>query len=285
MNNSKDLFQEFLKQIILKDDPDENRSMAYMVFDKLFGLSRTDVLSNSAIDSSVEKINKLKEIAERINRQEPIQYILGETYFFDRQFYVDNRVLIPRPETEELVRLIVNHCELSPSKHPKILDIGTGSGCIPITLALELPHADVYACDISKDALQVASQNAASLKANVTFFECDILQEEISHSSFEIIVSNPPYITLKEKHSMMPNVIDHEPHLALFVDDDDPLVFYKAITTKAKMILLPRGLVVVEINEQYGDSVKQLFLKNGFTSVEIIKDLSGKDRIVKGILA
>lgn len=284
MNKSKDLFQEFLKQITLKDDYDENHSMAYMVFHKLFGLSRTDILSDRAIDLCIENLNGLKVIAERINRHEPIQYILGEAYFFGRHFHVDNRVLIPRPETEELVRLMKSECEAAQLKHPKILDIGTGSGCIPISLALEIPHADIYACDISKGALNVASQNAASLKANVTFFECDILQEEISYSPFNIIVSNPPYITLKEKVSMMPNVIDHEPHLALFVTDNDPLIFYKAIATKAKMLLIAGGLIVVEINEHYGEPVKQLFLQNGFTNVEIMKDLSGKDRIVRGKL-
>lgn len=284
MNKSKYLFQEFLKQITLKDDVDENHSIAYMVFDQIFGLSRTDILADREADLSTEKINRLKEIVERINRNEPIQYILGEAYFFDRLFHVDTRVLIPRTETEELVRLIKDECGAAQLKHPKILDIGTGSGCIAITLALEIPHAHVYACDVSEGALEVAQQNATSLNADVTFVKCDILREKISYTSFDIIVSNPPYIGLKEKMSMMPNVIDYEPHLALFVPDDDPLIFYKAITSNAKIILVPGGMLLFEINEQYGEPAKQLFLQNGFTNVEIIKDLSGKDRIVSGKL-
>ncbi len=283
MNNSKVLFQEFLKQITLKDAHEENSSVAYLVFEHLFGLSRTDILSEKTIVETKTNRQKLHEIIQRINKNEPIQYILGQSEFYGRTFKVNHAVLIPRPETEELVRLIKDETYLK--KEVTILDIGTGSGSISIILALEIPHAKIFATDISETALQVAKYNAASLHASVSLMKHDILNDEISNEGFDVIVSNPPYITLQEKSTMMKNVIDHEPHLALFVPDKEPLLFYEAIVSKAKHALKKNGLLAVEINEQYGEAIKQLYLAHGFIDVNIIKDLSGKDRIVKGILS
>jgi release factor glutamine methyltransferase len=213
MNNSKTLFQDFLSQITLNEDKAEIISMAHLVFDRVLGISKTDLLSQKQIPATANDLEKLDSIVKRINQHEPIQYILGEADFFGRRFRVNASVLIPRPETEELVR------EVKIFSHPTaaILDIGTGSGCIPITLALEISGAKVSATDVSDKALVVAKENAKNLKAEVHFLQHNILTEEIPFRNLDIVVSNPPYIALSEKESMAPNVKDFEPHLALFV--------------------------------------------------------------------
>jgi len=290
MKNSKALFQYLVQQITLNEDPDEIHNMAYYILENLVGLSRTDILSERSIDSSFSE-EKIREVVKRINQHEPLHYILGEAYFFGRKFMVNPAVLIPRPETEELVQVILSEIKKQPTSSEadsdkiKILDIGTGSGCIPITLALEVPNASVFAVDISEDALQVAWQNSDLLSASVTFSKLDILKDEIPFQYLDVIVSNPPYIALSEKKDMRHNVVDYEPHLALFVEENDPLIFYKAITSKSKNVLKPGGLLAVEINERFGKETAELFELNNFQNVEIIKDLSGKERIVKGILS
>ncbi len=290
MKNSKALFQDLVKQIVLNEDQDEIHSMAYQMLENLLGLSRTDILSEKQIDTSKIEV-KLSDLVKRINQHEPLQYIFGEAYFFGRKFIVNSSVLIPRPETEELVSLILTEIKdrLVQSKGIstgiKILDIGIGSGCIPISLALEISDAEVYGIDISEDALQVAKQNANRLEADVHFSKLDILNNEIPFLDLDIVVSNPPYIAMSEKKDMRNNVIQYEPHLALFVEENDPLIFYKAISLKSKRVLNPGGMLAVEINERFGKEVANLFQQNNFKKVEIIKDLSGKDRIVKGILS
>jgi release factor glutamine methyltransferase len=283
MHNSKALFQEFLDQISSKENKEETRSMAFMVFENLLGLSKTDVLANRAIEVTSKQSQSLVDISQRIKQQEPIQYILGEADFLGRKFIVDGSVLIPRPETEELVVLITNDLRSKKlNRQFRILDIGTGSGCIPITLALEL-SAEVFAYDISEAALDLAHRNAKSLKANVSFSKHDILKEEIKQHDLDVIVSNPPYITLREKSAMMKNVVGYEPHLALFVPDDDPLLFYKVIAAKSKKALKSQGYLYVEINEQYAKHVADLFASFGYQDISIFKDLSGKNRIVRCI--
>jgi release factor glutamine methyltransferase len=281
MNKSKALFQEFLDQISSKEDMNENRSVAYLVFKKLFNLSQTDILADREVELTTQQKEKLNAIIERIKQHEPIQYILGEAEFLGRKFLVDSSVLIPRPETEELVLLVKKKLQSKKSEtNVRIVDVGTGSGCIPISLALEIPSSEVFALDVSEKALQTAKQNAKTLDADVTFLKCDILLQEIPLQLLDVVVSNPPYVTMKEKSDMMKNVVEYEPHVALFVPDNDPLLFYKAIAIKAKHVLRADGILLVEINEQYGQSVADLFSLNGYKDISIFKDLSGKERIV-----
>ncbi len=226
--------------------------------------------------------DQIENFIQQVNSHKPIQYILGECEFYGRTFAVSDHVLIPRPETEELVREVIHYCKQQ-KRRLRIIDIGTGSGCIPITLALESKDTEVYATDVSEDALTVAKLNAQSLQAPVKFFLHDILKDDLLIDNIDVVVSNPPYITYREKDSMKENVLQFEPHLALFVPDDDPLLFYKAIVTKSKKVLNDGGLLAVEINERFGDHVATLFSDMEFTSVERIKDIFGKERIVKGL--
>jgi release factor glutamine methyltransferase len=286
MKNSKTLFQDFVKQVTLPERAEEISGIAFLVFENLFRLSKTDIFSEKPIDVSKDHEARLTDILLRINHREPIQYILGEADFFGRKFEVNPAVLIPRPETEELVSEILDfYGKTSTLKKLHILDIGTGSGCIAITLSLAIKDAQVYASDVSLDALTVARRNAERLKADVSFIHNDILKEEITANGLDVIVSNPPYITFEEKNNMNENVVRHEPHLALFVSNDDPVIFYKAIVQKSKKMLRPEGTLWVEINEQHGNEVMQLLLKSGFRNVKIIRDLSGKERMVWGMLA
>jgi release factor glutamine methyltransferase len=280
MTNSKTLFYDLRDNITLAESSDEICSIIYLVLDHVVGLSRADILSEKKIELTAQMKEKLEGIIARLNAHEPVQYIIEETEFYGRKFSVNASVLIPRPETEELVRLVLTFLK---HKTPRILDIGTGSGCIPITLALALPGAVVSATDISGEAIAVATNNAKNLNASVNFFVHNILEESLPFRDLDCIVSNPPYITEKEKVDMSRNVVDYEPHLALFVPDHDPLRFYAVIADKSFRSLKHDGLLVVEINEQFGKQVAELFSKTGFDQVEIHKDLFGKDRMVKGL--
>ena len=278
MTNSKKLFDELANSVRLDESRDEIHSIIYLLLKDKFGLSKTDIMTGREIESG--KLDSLAGILDRINRKEPIQYILGKAEFYERQFVVNNSLLIPRPETELLVRSVIdNHIPT-----PTILDIGTGTGCIAITLALEIPTSQVYAIDISDDALTVAKQNAQTLKAKVHFSKWDILSDKVINQKFDVLVSNPPYITEAEKRAMKSNVLDFEPHLALFVTDGDPLIFYRTIAKKGRSLLKSGGKVFVEINERFGSNVSDLFVSEGYTDVQILKDLDGKDRIVMATL-
>ncbi|HOX82079.1 MAG TPA: peptide chain release factor N(5)-glutamine methyltransferase, partial [Chryseolinea sp.] len=253
MKNSKALFHDLVKQIMPNEDLVEKQSITYQLMENIFGLTQTDILSEKHIDISAFEI-LLADILKRINSHEPLQYILGEAYFFGRKFKVNSSVLIPRPETEELVNLIISEMKRRPTlstERIRIMDIGTGSGCIPISLGLEIQNAEVFAIDISEGALEVAKQNAHDLHAGVQFMQLDILNADIPFQNLDVVVSNPPYIALSEMKMMSNNVVDYEPHLALFVEENDPLVFYRVIATKSKSVLKPGGLLVVEINERF----------------------------------
>ncbi len=278
MTNSKTLFHQLQKKITLAEDQEEIKSILSLLFEKEFGLNRTEILAEKEI-KTIDTIALEKQI-ERINNHEPIQHILGEADFLGRLFKVNSSVLIPRPETELLVQLVKEEKLQSPT----ILDIGTGSGCIAISLALEIPSAIVHALDSSEEALSIAKENATQLKSNVNFFQLDILNQSVPLKNLDAIVSNPPYVTEKEKATMNKNVLDYEPHLALFVADNDPLKFYKVIAEKRKQLLKPNGKIFVEINQQFGKEVAELFDNYGYKS-EIIKDMEGKDRVVKATLA
>jgi len=233
-----------------------------------------------------KKLNILLESSKRLQQQEPIQYITGQTEFFGLPFYVNPSVLIPRPETEELVSWILNDIETSKLKTKgfKILDIGSGSGCIPISIRKNLPEADVYAIDISKRALETASENARLNKVEINFTQKDILQTDSLGLKYDIIVSNPPYIRNLEKMEIKKNVLDNEPHLALFVEDDEPLIFYDKIASLAKLNLKQKGLLYFEINQYLGVKTTELLKLLGFRNIELRRDIFGKDRMIKASL-
>ena len=250
------------------------------------------------MDYRIDQLYDFQDIIHRLKAQEPVQYIIGETEFYGRKFKVTSDTLIPRPETEELVLLTINsyksrneqlligNKKIFNSQSPlSILDMGTGSGCIAISLACELPNAQVYAYDISENALKVAKENAVMNNVNVIFEQVDVLNPSPSSlPPFSIIVSNPPYVMTAEKLEMEQNVLDYEPHLALFVENSNPLIFYKAITEFASKNLINQGLCIVEINQAFGLETAELFWNHGFRYVEVIKDMFGKDRMVKAIL-
>jgi release factor glutamine methyltransferase len=234
---------------------------------------------NAAITDKEE--SQLRQFAERLMRHEPVQYVLNEAWFCGLKFYVDKNVLIPRPETEELVEWVISNCKF-PVDTLSILDIGTGSGCIPIALKRKLRKAEVWSCDISEAALQVAKKNAETIGVDVNFLLLDFLNKEKRDQLplFDIIISNPPYVPEKEKQQIRPNVLNHEPHTALFVPDNDALVFYKAIAEFGKDHLKPDGVIYAEIHEYLGEVVSNLFNSGGYRTV-IKKDMQGKERMVK----
>lgn len=260
----------------------EINSFNRLIIEKLTGYSRTEVYINKNTLFSVEQQQVIESIIEKLKKFVPIQYILGETEFYGLPFKVNESVLIPRPETEELVDWIRN--ENSVEAELNILDIGTGSGCIAIALKHEFIHSTVDAFDISEKALATAASNANLNKLEVSFEVFDILNAPEVYKRWNIIVSNPPYVTENEKSDMSPNVLDHEPHLALFVPDLDPLLFYRKIALFAQQHLQPKGKLYFEINRKTGVECADLLAKIGFSEIEIRKDISGNDRMVRGVL-
>jgi release factor glutamine methyltransferase len=257
----------------------ERRAIVFILLEHYLRLRNVDVMLDKPIATTEAQPN-WDEIIKRLNQNEPIQHIIGSTFFCGLEFKVSPSVLIPRPETEELVRLVVKDC--SWEEDPvTIVDIGTGSGCIAIALDRFLPYGKVYGWDVSDDALSVATENARQLLAEVIFEKYDILSEDTFEGKFDCVVSNPPYITHSEQSQMEPNVLRFEPHLALFVEDEDPFLFYRAIASFCTKHLKANGICYVEINEQFGQATKQIFTEKGFSQVEIIQDIHGKDRIVK----
>lgn len=274
--NSKDLFRSMVSGITIAESTGEKESIAYLIMHSLFGTRREHIMAGKEITYDDKELD---DIVARINNNEPVQYILQEAEFYGRLFFVDRNVLIPRPETELLVREVLDYSR--DKKSFKILDVGVGSGCIAVTLACELPEAAVTATDVSNGAIEVAHKNSLTFNTYVDFFVNDILSEDLPVNDVDIIVSNPPYVAQAESSMMSPNVLDHEPHIALFVPDNDPLVFYRAIAMQAAKI--KTAAVFVEINEKYGREVRAIFEENGFNA-EIIKDIDRKDRIVKSFL-
>jgi release factor glutamine methyltransferase len=281
MTNSKALFRDFIDSLTLNETRAEMESIAYLAFETVLGLSKTQIMAGKQIAND-DLIAQLQQVVSRLNQNEPIQYILREATFFGRSFIVDPAVLIPRPETEDLVHIVLDHAKKQ-NKKLTILDVGTGSGCIAITLAIELPRCEIIAIDISADALCVAVANARKLKAPVRFEQHDVLRR--LPFSVDVIVSNPPYIPERERIGMPRNVVDFEPEIALFVSDGDPLVFYRELISRANESLTPNGLLAAEINERFGKEVFELFIGHNFRDVEILKDVYGKERIIKGILS
>lgn len=260
----------------------EARAVTDYVLDVCFGLSKADILCGAVEEMTAEKTAELNKIFGRLMEGEPVQYVLGRAEFSGRWFNVRPGVLIPRPETEELCAWITADSKASAS--PKVLDIGTGSGCIAITLQLDMPESKVTAWDISADALDVARENAQQLGANVNFVKLDALNAK-PEGEWDVIVSNPPYICEKEKKDMAVNVLEHEPHTALFVPDADPLLFYRAITRLAVQTLSKGGRLYFEINPIYADDTCRMMQAEGMTAVELRSDMYGKQRMAKGVKA
>jgi release factor glutamine methyltransferase len=226
---------------------------------------------------------KLQLILGRLLKHEPVQYVLGEADFFGLKFIVSQNVLIPRPETEELVEWAIAFAKNNRENGLKILDIGTGTGCIPIALAKTLSLAHIEACDISEGALEIANENNELNATRVKFFKLDILEEPLAENNYDLIISNPPYIAKSEKNDLAPHVLNYEPHLALFAPAEDALIFYKTIAKKALTGLKSTGILLFEIHAAKGHEVVELLIDLGYKEVELKQDISGKDRMVKGI--
>ena len=262
----------------------EINSFFYLLTDAVLGMKRIDVSLNIDTLIEPESYQKFQSAVERLQNYEPIQYILGDTEFYGLTFNVDSSVLIPRPETEELVEWIINSHKNK--KELSILDIGTGSGCIAIALAKHLPQAKVYALDVSQAALKVAKRNAELNAVTIEFIEVDVLnllkEDVLKVLNLDIIVSNPPYVRELEKEMMTANVLKYEPHLALFVTNDDALLFYRKITQLSKKILRANGQLYFEINEYLGEETKLLMEHEGFKHIALKQDIFDKDRMIKG---
>lgn len=266
-------------------DNREAANIADWVMEHVTGMRKIDRIMYKQQPMPPEQLTQIQQYTQELLAHKPVQYVLHEAWFYGMAFYVDEHVLIPRPETEELVEWVLatgNRQSAIGNTSLSILDIGTGSGCIPISLKKKLPQATVYACDVSEQALAVATKNAATQQTVVQFLQADFLNTESwpTLPDVDVIVSNPPYIPHHNQSSMLQNVLAWEPHLALFVPNDNALVFYDAIARFAKGKLRPGGSIFVEIHEDLGPQTKAFFEANGFTA-SIKKDLQGKDRMVK----
>ena len=295
-------YEELRKRLTSVYDEREAQAVARWVLDEAFDLSLTDICCGKVSQLSADDARRLEAMTRRLEQAEPVQYGLGHAPFAGHSFEVSPAVLIPRPETEELVHWAVQSAEAmtnaeaqasaasqasaetqaSPSLH--ILDIGTGSGCIAISVALALPRATVQAWDLSPQALAQARSNAQRLGAQVSFIQQDALQPPQHHACLDMVLSNPPYICQREAEAMHRNVLAHEPHMALFVPNDDPLRFYRAITRYAVEALRPGGCVLFEINALYAEATRQMMLDEGLSHIETRLDCFGKERFVKGVL-
>ena len=305
-------YRELCRRLAERYGLDEARAIVRWVLGERFGLSMADILCDKVTELSADDRTDLEKMMLRLENGEPVQYVLGSTMFCGRQFFVNESVLIPRPETEELCRwLVEERGTRNEERKTRILDIGTGSGCIAITLAAEMPDAQVSAWDISDQALAVARKNADSIGVKVNFEQVDVLnlQFTINNSTLNsqlstlncqlstvncqlstttyhlppitCIVSNPPYICDNEKIAMKPHVLEHEPHVALFVPDDDPLLFYRAIADFAIQSLEPDGWLYFEVNPLYINDLKAVLAEKGFENIEVKIDLFGKERMIR----
>ena len=271
----------FAKQLSSIYDVGEVESFFFIILENKHQLKRIDLALDINLEFSEIEIKTWNEILEKLKQQIPLQYILGTTSFYDLEFEVNNNVLIPRPETEELVDWILSNKEMTESTHQiKILDIGTGSGCIAISLAKNISNAEVFAIDVSEKALAVAQKNASTNEVKVIFIEENILNTESLHQTFDVIVSNPPYVRNLEKQEINKNVLDYEPHLALFVEDDDALLFYRKIAHLAQKNLSENGQLYFEINQYLGKQMIELLQETGFKNIELKKDIYGNDRMI-----
>jgi release factor glutamine methyltransferase len=284
MKTVQDAFNTFKQTLASVYDVFEADAITALVLSELTGYSKAKLKAFLETVLTDEQSEKLTIILDQLKTGEPVQYILGNTEFYGLPFQVNSNVLIPRPETEELVSWII---ESATTPSVNILDIGTGSGCIAITLKHELKQSIVSAIDISTGALETAKRNATINQVEVNFIHADILAHENINldEKLDIIVSNPPYVTETDKRRMHTNVIDFEPHSALFVPEEDPLLFYNAIADFAVKNLKPSGLLFFEINESYGKEAVELLSNKSLINIELRKDMSGRDRMIKATLS
>ena len=283
MKTIKDVFAIFKQSLVRLYGTNEIEAITLMVINEITNLSKAQIKAFPEKEIATADNGKLNNILQRLQTGEPIQYILGHTEFYGLPFNVNPSVLIPRPETEELVEWVLNTVGTSQLTTSNILDIGTGSGCIAISLKKNLPRATVSAIDISTKALEKAKQNADLNNVKIDFIHADILniKSEIEIPKSDIIVSNPPYVTQHDKTQMHTNVTDFEPHTALFVPEDDPLLFYNAIADYALNNLSTTGLLFFEINENLGKQTVELLNSKHFKNIELRKDMSGRDRMIR----
>jgi len=284
INESITLFNSSLSEFLGRE---ETMSCAKISLEKITGLDRKDFITRGNEELEEVQVNEVNRIILELKTGRPLQYILNEAWFYQLPFYVDDRVLIPRPETEELVDLILKQYDFEQPK--KVLDIGTGSGCIPVALAHHKPYWKVFGIDVSPGALEVAAINVKRHNVRVLLQMVDVLNESYArdffekHGPFDVIVSNPPYISYDEKKMMGANVFNFEPHVALFAHENDPLVFYRSINVLARNYLRDGGELYYEISEFKGGEMVDLMKKHSFNDVELIKDMSNKNRIIKAI--
>jgi release factor glutamine methyltransferase len=298
LKNFRTYFTDTLQEIYLKTEID---TFFFLLIEEKLNLQRVDTVMQPDFLIADANLSELKIILKRLQKEEPIQYILGNTEFYGLPFKVNKNTLIPRPETEELVEWIIREVtELQSNKVAKlvmdatstmneeksisIIDIGTGTGCIPISLAKNLNNVKISAIDVSSEALIVAQQNATLNNVDISFLEMDILETKELPQKYNLIVSNPPYVRELEKVEISNNVLENEPHLALFVEDDNPLIFYSKIADLAKIHLKKEGLLFFEINQYLGKETVAMLKHKGFNSIKLKKDLFGNDRMVKAIL-
>ena len=290
--------KEIIKNIRDIYEQNESNNIAELLIESITKLSRSERIIDGNRILSIAQENLLHSSNFRLQKHEPIQYIINEAWFAGMRFYVDKNVLIPRPETEELVEWVVEEYRIENTEDRiqnaeyrvqnsgfKILDVGTGSGCIAIALKNKLPLSEVWACDISDQALNIARINADALQATIDFVPLNFLDpgQRKQLPNVDVIVSNPPYVPQNEKTEMKRNVVEYEPSTALFVTDDDPLIFYKAIAEFGREKLNKGGCIYVEIHENLGEPIKALFLSEGYQTVQLKKDLQEKDRMIKAI--
>ncbi|WP_159951166.1 peptide chain release factor N(5)-glutamine methyltransferase [Polaribacter septentrionalilitoris] len=281
----KIFFSNELADVFPKTEVD---TFFFLLIEQKLNLQRVDTVLQPDFIIVDDQLLEFKNIIKRLQKEEPIQYILGNTEFFGLPFQVNKHTLIPRPETEELVEWIlseVKQLQILSNHKLKILDIGTGTGCIPITLAKNLKNVEVSAIDVSKKALKIAQQNALLNNVEIHFLEVDILKANKLPQQYDIIVSNPPYVRELEKEEIKNNVLQNEPHLALFVDDNNPLIFYNKITDLAKKHLTTNGLLFFEINQYLGNETLEMIRQKRLQDIELKKDFFGNDRMLKASLS
>ena len=284
----RNYFNETLKTIYPITEID---SFFFLLLEEYLGFRRVDIVLKSDFKITQENLNLLQSATKQLEQEVPLQYIIGKTEFYGLPFVVNKHVLIPRPETEELVAWVVSESsrfktfntstkQTTDKKQLKILDIGTGSGCIPISLKKQLPFAKISAIDISKEALTVAKKNAVLNNVDIHFILQDILKTVALDQHYDIIISNPPYVRELEKKELKNNVFKNEPHVALFVENDNPLIFYAKIAELAKKYLNKNGLLFFEINQYLGTETIDLVNKKGLKNIQLKKDMFGNDRII-----
>jgi len=281
-NNLAGLKNQYIKELEDYYDQQEAKALVNILIKSFFGLSRSDMVMNPGYRLSESEILRLHFAVKQLKDYKPVQYIIRKIDFINVRLVVNESVLIPRPETEELVSLIIDR---EKEEHLRVLDIGTGSGCIAIALAKNLESPEVWGIDISEKALETAAVNASENRVDIHLKLLNILEPEgeCFTGKFDVIVSNPPYVTEEDKKLMQENVIRFEPHKALFVPGDNPLLFYRAILYYAGDYLNATGRIYFEVNEQYGKAVAGLLSKHGYLSVELFKDINGKERMVTGV--